>query len=659
MSRTSVGPRANLLGAFTPAIWLMSRLRYARKFLVIGVVLTLPLVLSTGSFLRGQQERLAFAEAELAGVRYISPALDLLAAVATVEAVAAATTDGTPLDRALVERVREASTRVAAADAELGGRLGTREAWKELLTGLDETLAVPATGSLETVNAFQLLVTEIRSLIVQAGDESQLVADPQLDSYYLATSLVHRVPAVVESLGRAAALSRLDIDRGLGVAEWSVARAQVIAQLAVGTAAYQELTGNLTTSAQRTELPRVRAALGAALKGSAAVKDGLARSTGASGGVLEAGQAIEASRVIAAVSAAEMQALLEQRRADLLRDRTVVVVALALDLLLAAYLFLGFFLSMTRSLATLLGSVGAARGSDFTVPAATGTRDELGDISGHLDELRANLRAMAQGLAAKAERLSGAATTLGTVASQLDAAAGTTLDQAAVARTRTGEVDVHVQTMSASSEEMAMSIRGIAQSAADASAVASEAVSSASSTNAAMEGLVAAADEVGEILAVITSVASQTNLLALNATIEAARAGDAGKGFAVVAAEVKELATETARSVEDITSRIDRMRATSTEAADAIGRIAAVVSDINDMQVSIAAAIEEQSATTAEIARNINDIAGGTGSIVDVVATVTSAAQATTGDARDTRAAADELGVIADDLRALTGSLRY
>lgn len=215
-----------------------------------------------------------------------------------------------------------------------------------------------------------------------------------------------------------------------------------------------------------------------------------------------------------------------------------------------------------------------------------------------------------------------------------------------------GELASGVDAVAVAMEQMSEAVREIADSAAHATEVAHDAVTTAAETNEQVGRLGASSAKIGEIVDVISSIAAQTNLLALNATIEAARAGESGKGFAVVANEVKELAEQTASATESISSRVAQLQSDSDGAVGAIGEIGGVIQRISELQITIASAVEEQSATTSEVVRNITEASKNTTNIAASIDMVADSTRQTSETALDVSAASTDLGEVADLLQA-------
>ena len=114
---------------------------------------------------------------------------------------------------------------------------------------------------------------------------------------------------------------------------------------------------------------------------------------------------------------------------------------------------------------------------------------------------------------------------------------------------RTEEQATSLEETASSVEELTTTVKGNAENAHQANALAAEASTSAmrggevvAQAVSSMTGITESNREIADITTLIDSIAFQTNLLALNAAVEAARAGEQGRGFAVVASEVRSLA---------------------------------------------------------------------------------------------------------------------
>lgn len=132
-----------------------------------------------------------------------------------------------------------------------------------------------------------------------------------------------------------------------------------------------------------------------------------------------------------------------------------------------------------------------------------------------------------------------------------------------------------------------------------------------------MGKIVESSNKVVDTISIIDDIAFQTNLLALNASVEAARAGEQGKGFAVVADAVRTLAQKSASSAKEINELvksnvlvIEEGKVSAEHSAESLKQIISYIKQLNTLMKEIADATAEQNSGVSLISKALNDIEG-------------------------------------------------
>jgi twitching motility protein PilJ len=202
-----------------PAIALMNRLGYAQKFALIGLLLLTPLAVVSYLQISLATERVDFNQKESYGVAYITPLREMLRQVQHHRLYSSAVLAGQPRfeERLGQTRVKvdQAVVEVDTQEAIYGERLQTTKPWTAAKKSWNELKAQRFTSTEQSEREHgQLTALLIDIILNYAGNYSNLILDPDLDSYWLMDAFIVKLPALTETLDRASLIAF----KGQGVA---------------------------------------------------------------------------------------------------------------------------------------------------------------------------------------------------------------------------------------------------------------------------------------------------------------------------------------------------------------------------------------------------------------------------------------------------------
>jgi methyl-accepting chemotaxis protein len=312
-----------------------------------------------------------------------------------------------------------------------------------------------------------------------------------------------------------------------------------------------------------------------------------------------------------------------------------VVVIATLVSLLAAFFLPMLVANQVRSISDRIQNIAEGDG-DLTIRVPVTTKDELGELSEHVNVFMEKLQRIIASVLQNTNEVSKAAESLLRVSSSSQKAADEQCHAITMVVTAVNELTMAIQEVARNTNNTAQNTkeaRAITELGQERIQIAVENVQGLAirihETAEFMSRLEGEAKNVTSVIDVIRGVAEQTNLLALNAAIEAARAGEQGRGFAVVADEVRTLASRTQQSTGDIQGMLSKLQSgvqhavtamgnsevltndvvvSASDAGSSLAGINSAVREIADMTTQIATAAEEQSSVTAEIDKNLVQI---------------------------------------------------
>jgi hypothetical protein len=164
------------------------------KLLILCGLFGISLAVTTYSLVLEKRIAIQFAQKELVGSHYVAALRQIYDAMLTRRE--------TPSDAGHERLVRA----LASAESDSAGVFRTAELAQTLENALRDVPPATVPGSDEDEPTLNVLA-KARSLISRVGDDSNLALDPDLDSYYLQSIVVTRMPALLGQLAEMRAMS--------------------------------------------------------------------------------------------------------------------------------------------------------------------------------------------------------------------------------------------------------------------------------------------------------------------------------------------------------------------------------------------------------------------------------------------------------------------
>jgi HAMP domain-containing protein len=380
-------------------------LKIGRKLILLGIVFSVPVAVLLFLLIKEQNIAIDFGENERRGVEYINPVRHLLHDIQKHQiAFLNGAIEVSALEKQIEEDIRSAQ--------EVDGRYGKDLKTTHGLAGLTEkwsttkslVLRSSSNAKPETINSAydDIVGKSILPLIIQAGDTSNLILDPDLDSYYAMDNVVLNLPA----LGQLIAQTNAHVADLILTRENMESKKQLISfLLARIDPTVERLSTGLQTAINQNPSLRGKLALPlrSHLEAMKAFDDMIRRQ------VLDAGpsdfakidlksmsanglKTLESNYAMYDVAISVLDDLLVTRIGNFNQRRTVSLGIVSISIVLAALFVMSIGRSISGPIAELKEATDRINKGDLSTTPDMDRRDEIGQLAGAIGRLQKTLQ---------------------------------------------------------------------------------------------------------------------------------------------------------------------------------------------------------------------------------------------------------------------------
>ena len=395
----------------------MNRLSYPQKFTLVGFLFAMPLTLVVYLLISEIDSRVDFAQKEIYGNQYLRPLRQLREYIPKLELLNYQGLNSylsKPESKENLEAKIDANFQsLANTDRQLGQILVSSEQFNNIYRDWQNFKLRRSQWSLETYNfLYQRLAADINKLSVHIGDTSNLILDPDLDTYYLMDATLLKLPEMQKILSEIRLISRKS---SAGLDATPEERAQLITFAGKLRELNKDLVINMEVGFKNNPHGNLRPKLSDNLKRFNWTVDKLTAqldkliyptvSVEYYAYLNGSDQALNSSFRLWDETLNQLDFLLQKRIDNFVARKQIVLIFVSIILLLVIYLFVSFYRSVMQTVFVLDEASKKMASGNLGHKIILDNRDELGQVVSSFNKIADALVVASQEISVLNDRL--------------------------------------------------------------------------------------------------------------------------------------------------------------------------------------------------------------------------------------------------------------